>query len=424
MEKLLKILFNGSRIILGIVFIFSGFVKGIDLTGYTYKINEYFGAAGLPEMPQIALIISFLMSGAEFLIGIALVTGIFINLTAWTTVFFMGYFTLLTFILAVFNPVSDCGCFGDAIKLTNWETFLKNLVFSVLVVFIFTRRKKFVFHSPLLMEWSVLITTIIIYSVISVYSYRHLPVIDFLPYSIGSNISEKMKTPADAPKDEYETIFLYKNIKTGKVKEFNMNNYPWQDTVNWKWVKTESKLTKKGYVPPIHDFSISTPQGNSITDIILSDTLYTFLFVSPDLNKADPKGFEAAKNIFSYCLSENNCRFYAVTSSTAQDIEKIRTKHSIPFDFYSADQTALKTMIRSNPGLILLKHGNIIGKWHYNDMQEALSNSTGNFLADNVTKLRKAKENALSLSVMLGTGLILSLFWAFSLYFEKGKRKR
>jgi uncharacterized membrane protein YphA (DoxX/SURF4 family) len=421
MEKFLKIAFNASRILLGLVFIFSGFVKGIDLLGSAYKFNEFFTVAGLPEFPNTALVMSYLLSTAEFLIGVALVTGVFINLTAWTAVFFMGFFFVLTFILAVFNPVSDCGCFGDAVKLSNWATFFKNVIFSLLVGFIFMRRKKFVFHAPLWMEWATVIITVIVFSSVSVYSYRHLPIIDFMPYSVGSSIPDKMKTPVDAPKDKYETTFKYRNIKSGDVKEFSETSYPWRDSINWTFVSSQTKLIKKGYTPPIHDFSITTVSGQDITDIILSDNSYSFLFVSSNLNLADPKGLIESKRIADFCSETGMCKFYAITSSISDDIRKVIGKYDIKYDFYAADQTTLKTIIRSNPGLILLKEGTVIGKWHYNDINKIILTRGDNFISQNLTHMNHKYELALTFSILLGLGLILAIIWALSIYLKNNQ---
>jgi uncharacterized membrane protein YphA (DoxX/SURF4 family) len=414
MEKTLKILFNIFRVLLGLVLIFSGFSKGVDPLGTAYKFNEYFASVGLPEMDNMSLIFSFLMNSAEFLIGVALVTGIFFNLTAWTALLFYGFFTVLTFLLAVFNPVTDCGCFGDALKISNWATFYKNVVFIVLISFVFIRRKKFIFYSHLWVEWATLIITILVIFSISVYSYRHLPIVDFIPYSTGSNISEKMKIPAGAPIDEYETILTYKNLKSGKTEDFTMNNYPWQDSLNWKWAGTKSVLKKKGYTPPIHDFSISTPEGNNITEPILSDTSYTFLFIAYNINKADPTGLSEAERIKAYCEMTNNCKFYAVTASASNDVMKIKNLYGISYNFNSGDETALKTAIRSNPGLILLKNGTVLGKWHYNDMKE-IAFRNGNFFSECITKLRKSGEWTLSIAIIFGLWFVLSLIWAVSL---------
>jgi uncharacterized membrane protein YphA (DoxX/SURF4 family) len=419
MERTFKILFNVFRVALGLVFIFSGFSKGVDPLGTAYRFNEYFASVGLSSMDNMSLFFSFLLNGAEFLIGVALITGIFFNLTAWTALLLYIFFTVLTFLLAVFNPVTDCGCFGDALKLSNWATFYKNIVFMVLISFVFIRRKKFVFRAHRWAEWSTATIAVLIIFSISIYSIRHLPIIDFIPYNAGSNISEKMKVPAGVQMDEYETLLAYKNLKNGEVKNFTLNNYPWQDSVNWKWYGTKSVLKKKGYSPPIHDFSITTPEGNNITELILSDTSYTFLFIAYNINKANPIGFSEAERIKAYCESVHNYKFYAVTASSSTEVTKIKKQFGISFNFNSGDETALKTAIRSNPGLMLLKNGTVLGKWHFNDMKE-IPLGQENLISERTSKLRKSEEWALSLAIMFGLGFILSMIWAVSLY-HKGK---
>jgi uncharacterized membrane protein YphA (DoxX/SURF4 family) len=418
MNRILKITFNILRISLGLYFIFSGFVKGVDPLGSAYKFNDYFTAFGASQMPQLALVMSFLLSAAEFLIGFALVCGVFMNLTAWSALIFMLFFTSITLVLAITNLVSDCGCFGDAVKLTNWQTFYKNLLTLPLVLIIFFRRKNFKFKSSLPLEWALTLIAVVTFFGISIYSYRHLPIIDFIPYSIGTNIPEKMAIPAGAPQDEYETKLLYKNTGTGEIKEFTMNDYPWQDTVNWKWADTKSVLVKKGYTPPIHDFSISSPDGNNITNTLLSDTSYSFIFIAYNINKANKNAIKEAEKLASYCLSAGKCKFYAVTASSVTDINKAKAQIGFSYDFNSADETALKTIVRANPGLLLIKNGTIVGKWHYNDMRKIDFNNS-NFLSENIIKLRKSEEKYHSYTIILGLGLVCSLLWAFSLYFKK-----
>jgi uncharacterized membrane protein YphA (DoxX/SURF4 family) len=417
MDRSLKILFNIIRITLGLYLISSGFVKGIDPLGSAYKFNDYFTAFGWTQIPTLSLVMSFMLSGAEFLIGFALVTGVFINLTAWSALIFMLFFTVLTLILAITNLVNDCGCFGDAVKLTNWQTFYKNLFTLPFVFFIFFRRKRFNFKSSLWLELGLTILGIAAFFYISFFSYRHLPVIDFMPYSVGTNIPEKMSIPAGAPLDEYETKLLYKNNKTGEIKEFTMDNFPWQDTINWKWADTKSVLVKKGYTPPIHDFLISSPDGNNITNTIISDTSYSYLFISYNLNKANVKALTEAEKLSIYCSSTGKCKFYAITASSANIIASIKAKAGFNYVFNSADETMLKTVVRANPGLVLLKNGAIIGKWHFGDMKN-LSYTNTNIESENIIQLRKQKEKYHAFSILLGVGFICSLVWAFSLYYK------
>ena len=418
MNRTLKILFNILRISLGLYFIFSGFVKGIDPLGSAYKFNDYFTAMGVAsELPQLTLIMSFLLSGAEFLIGFALVSGVFMNLTTWSALIFMLFFTTVTLLLAITNLVSDCGCFGDAIKLTNWQTFYKNLFTLPFVLFIFFRRKHFSFKSPIHVEWSLTVIAIITFFCISIYSYRHLPIIDFMPYSLGANIHDNMIIPEGAPKEVTEIKLLYKNNKSGKVTAFTMNDYPWQDSVNWKWTETKTVVIKEGYIPPIHDFVISDSNGTEITNSILADTSYSFLFIVYDVIKANPKALIEAEKLSGLCMVSGKCKFYAITKSTSTDINKIRAKTGINYPFCSADGTALKTIVRANPGLLLIKNGTIVGKWHYNDFKN-IDFKVKNFESGNIIQLRKLKEKYHSLVILFGLGFVCSLIWAISLYIK------
>ncbi len=364
MKKSLKYLFILVRLLAGAIFIFSGFVKGIDPWGTAYKFSDYFTAMHLSRMEELSLILSFLLSGAEFLIGIALVMGIFPRFTSIMALIFMIFFTIVTFLLAVFNPISDCGCFGDAIKLTNWETFYKNIVLLGIIVFIFIYSKKIESKFYKGYELAVTLLGALVYFYFSIYSYNHLPIIDFMPFREGSNIIEKSSIPSDAPKDEYATQLLYKNKKTGEIKAFSLDNYPWQDTINWQWHETKSILVKKGYVPEIHDFAFYTLEGNNVTDSILSDA-FVFLFISTKLNKVDPQILLRFDTLNQYVRQFDNARFYAVTASPTHTIHRILNQYHLTYNFLTADETLLKTMIRSNPGIMLLHNGTVLKKWHY-----------------------------------------------------------
>lgn len=408
-SKLIKLLFHISRIIIGVTFIFSGFVKGVDPLGSAYKFSDYFLAAHLPQWPELALIFSFLFSGAEFLIGIAMLTGIYMNFTSWVALFFMTFFTILTFILAIFNPVSDCGCFGDAIKLTNWQTFYKNVFFLILVIFIFIFRKKIRLNFNKLFEPVVVAISIISFYGVSFYSYNHLPIIDFRPYSRGSNIIEKMTIPPGAPSDEYQTQLIYKNKKTGELKTFSMENYPWQDTLTWQWVETRSVLIKKGYTPPIHDFSISSPDGINITDSILLSNKFVYLAIAYNLKKADKEALKKLDTLAMYCANTTDIAFYAVTASTSNDINTITSELHLMYTFNNADETMLKTVIRSNPGMLLLYKGTIIGKWHFNDLNDKVHDIY--VLKQPIYELKRKTEKYISIAFFGVLAFLISLSW-------------
>lgn len=366
----MKFLLNICRILIGLVFIFSGFVKGIDPLGSDYKFTDYFNAFGMSWMNFSALFFSFLLSMAEFIIGICLFLNIKTKLASWGALLFMAVFTPLTLILAIKNPVTDCGCFGDALVLTNWETFFKNIILLVMVLLVFVNRKRFksIFN---VLEQSVILTGSIIFMFcIEMYSYRHLPILDFRPYAVGANITEGMTTPEGAPHDEYSTTLKYKNKNTGEIKEFDESNFPWQDTLNWEFHSSSQKLLKEGYKAPIHDFVIEHPEYGDITEEVLNDDDYTFLVVSYKLSKASAEAQDKLNKLAAYA-SENGYHFYGLTASNADEITDFVHKYNVNYSFCATDEIQLKTVIRSNPGLVLLKKGTIIDKWGHRDIPDA-----------------------------------------------------
>ena len=207
----MKILLHISRIILGIAFTFSGFVKGIDPWGSAYKFIDYFNAMGLGFMEPAAFPLGVLLALAEFLIGVALLFALFPRLASWGALLFMAFFTPLTLWIALTNPVSDCGCFGDAIVLSNWATFYKNILFILLALFVFIHRNKIKCLFSQKIAGTAGMAAFLLYCAVVVWSIRHEPLFDFRPYHVGVNIPEDMSVPADAPKDVYENTFYYKN---------------------------------------------------------------------------------------------------------------------------------------------------------------------------------------------------------------------
>ena len=401
----LKPLIIFFRIVIGAVFIFSGFVKGIDLAGSAIKFEDYFVAFGIDFLIPVSLPLAIFLVSTEFIIGISLLFGFRTYWGAWGVLIFMSAFTPLTLILALFNPISDCGCFGDAIVLTNWQTFWKNLVLMIMVLVIFYHRKKYKPVYPAITDWSILVIIFVLFTGFSLYNYRHLPMIDFRPYNTGTNIPEKMYIPANAPVDEYETILTYE--KNEIRKEFDLENYPWQDST-WSFVEQKSILIKEGYKPPIHDFTIFTPDGTGITDLILSDEGYSFILVSADLAKADKEALQKLDTLFLYC-NQTGIKFYSLSSSIYSEIEQIKTLQQLSLDFYITDETTLKTIIRSNPGLLLLKEGVILAKWHYNDLPE-IEELRQPVLSMVITKARKKHERTSAIISILVLFLGISVF--------------
>ncbi len=362
----MKTFWHIARIVLGLTFMFSGFVKGIDPLGSAYKFTDYFHAWGMEALIPFALPLGVLLSSAEFLIGIVLTTNVMTSLFATVSLLFMLFFTGLTLIIAISNPVTDCGCFGDALKLTNWQTFFKNIILLALAVYIFLYRKKFKPAGFSLVRIVFSGITFFAFAYLAGYSYNHLPIIDFLPYKAGTNINKAMRIPDGAPRDIYENTFIYRNRKTGEEKKFTEENYPWQDTLNWQFVSMDSKLVKKGYEPPIHNFIMETVQGEDVKDFFLHNPGYTFILVIYDQQTVQVPELENIRSLAEYAAS-NQMNLIGLTSASPEQTEQFKSGNKLDFDFFYGDETTLKTMIRSNPGLILIKNGIILDKWHYHD---------------------------------------------------------
>ncbi|WP_278366527.1 BT_3928 family protein [Butyricimonas virosa] len=365
----MRLVKNLCRIIVGIVFIYSGFVKGIDPLGSDYKFTDYFNAFGMGWMNATTLFFSFALSLVEFLIGIALLFNLWVSRMAWGSLLFMAFFTPLTLVLALTNPVSDCGCFGDAMILTNWQTFWKNIILLLLAIMIFMYRKEYKSSLPLVGQFSFLALAGAGMLCLSVYCYRHLPVLDFRPYAVGKNITEGMRLPEGAEPDQYEVTLKYKNKQTGEVQSFTEENYPWQDTLNWEYESSSERLVKKGYITPIHDLVIEHPTLGNITEEILEDDNHTILAVAYNLTQSDMQ-YQPAINRLAEYAQEKGIRFYGLTSSSERDIETYKKRYHVPYEFCTADEIQLKTMIRSNPGVIILREGTILDKWAGKDVPD------------------------------------------------------
>ncbi len=355
-------------ILLGLTFVFSGFVKGIDPWGSAYKFTDYFNAFHMPWFTGLAFTLGVLLAAAEFAMGASLIFNFFIRVTSWAVLMFMVFFTGLTFVLALTNPVTDCGCFGDALILTNWQTFYKNIVLLALAIFVFVQRRNFEGKTKTILPVSLTTLALVIYFALVYYSYNHLPVIDFSPYKVGVNIPDAMKIPEGSAKDVYQNILIYKNKKTGEEKEFTEANYPWKDTLNWTFVKMEDPvLVQKGYTPPIHDFRIESPEGDDIKDFFLYDEKYTFMVVAYNLQKANREGMKKIAALATEAKSKGY-NFFLLTATSPDSFESFKSETGANFDFFNTDEITLKTIIRSNPGLLILKKGTILKKYHFNDI--------------------------------------------------------
>jgi len=403
MKKSLNTLILISRIFVGVVFIYSGFVKGVDPLGTTYKINDYFTAFSVDWASSLSFLLSVLQSLIEVIVGISLLLNLKIKLGSWGALILMVIFTPLTFVLALTNPVHDCGCFGDALILTNWQTFWKNFLILIPVILVFIYRKKISSKLSCWEQWIGVGTFLLILGIIINYSYKHLPVIDFRPYKIGTHIPDKMVIPEGAPADEWESVFIYS--KKGREKEFGLKNLP---DSTWKFVDSKHILIKKGYVPPIHDFVVTSPEGDDITDYLLANDNYTFLLISYNLDNYNYDNQKKITALVDFCY-EKGYNFYGITSSPDETVTDYFNNIHTSFDFYNADEITLKTIVRSNPGLVLIKSGTIIDKWHHNDIPEVEQLEAG-FISKSLMKYKKSADNYYILLLITCSGLMITLY--------------
>ena len=367
MNKIKSILVNLSRTLLALTFIFSGFVKAIDPLGSQYKIAEYLEAvqlsAYIPDWAQ--LILSVGLSAIEFTLGVMLLLAIRRRLASKLSLIMMVVMTLVTLWLTVSNPIQDCGCFGDAIHLTNTQTFIKNIILLTAAIILACwplYQIRFVSKTN---QWIAFYFTIVFIVTASTLSLYHLPIFDFRPYYIGQNIKKGMEIPKGAKLTTYKTTFICE--KNGVTKEFTENDYPYNDST-WVFKDTHQEILEKGYEPPIHDFSITDEKtGEDLTDSILTKDGYTFLLIAPVLERADDSNFGEIDAIYEYA-KENGYGFYGLTASTDKAVKHWRDITGAEYPFYTMDGTTLKTIIRSNPGLVLLYKGTIINKWSHNDL--------------------------------------------------------
>jgi hypothetical protein len=355
------------RFVLAVVFIFSGFVKAIDPLGTQYKIQDYLDAFGwtgiFPEF--VPFIASALLGMLEFCLGVYLFFGIRRIIAPRAVVAVMAVMTPLTFWLAWDHPVSDCGCFGDALVLTNWETFGKNVVLLAMSLVVLKWRRRLFPLATTRFDWLIALYGFLYILCMTVYCYRHLPVFDFRPYYVGADIRQGMSIPEGEEPTEFETRFVLQ--KDGVEKEFTLENYP---DSTWTFVDSKTVVKKQGYEPPIHDFSmIRYDDGEDITEQVLADEGYTFLLVAHQLGQANQSRMDLINELYDYCL-EYGYAFYCLTSSSDEDILKWQEDTGAEYPFCLMDNITLKTMVRFNPGLMLLKKGTVVGKWSIIDIPD------------------------------------------------------
>ena len=359
MKQIKTIIAAICRTLLGVVFIFSGVVKAIDPLGTVYKIEDYLKAFGgfFSDLLPLAEIAAWALIITELLLGVCMVMNVRTKWTSWIALAFYCVMTPLTLYIALTNPVSDCGCFGDAVVLTNWQTFWKNAVLIVLAIALVALRK----HVRQLwsgwMELVIVATSLAAVLSFMAWTIQHLPVIDFRPYKIGNHLPTLMEYPEDAEADVYEFSFVYE--KDGVEERFTLENYPKGDST-WTFVRQESKLIQKGYEPPIHDFEVLNADYEDITWDILESEEPTILVVMYDLKKADKKQMAKLE-----ALLGDGDKGYILTGSGTDEIISFSLEHPTLSDcICTCDPVTLKTIVRANPGVIVVQNGVVIDKYN------------------------------------------------------------
>ena len=350
-----------SQVVFGLSFIFSGLVKCIDPIGTSIKLHDYFAVLGLTWLNDWTMFLSWALCLLEFVIGLNIFFARNLRVFSVLAALFMIVFTPLTLYLAIANPVSDCGCFGDAIVMTNWQTFWKNIVLDVFLVIICLYRQKCYQLSrtdflPIIFYWEVAIAV-----ALCTIGSNLLPVIDFRPYRPGVNILEAMTIGNGAAETQYLCVYE----KDGETREFPLEDLPAEDS-GWTFVETREVTVGSGAEvkteePLIKDFFLFDEYGGDLTEDILTDTAYTFLLVSPSLDAADETYVDRIENIYEYSI-DHDYRFYCVTLNDTAQVARWQYRTGAEYDYLYSDATILETMIRSNPGIILLKEGTILWK--------------------------------------------------------------
>ncbi len=362
---MIKIIVHLFRYFVGALFIFSGLIKLNDPVGFSFKLEEYFGPTvfDLDFLIPIVLPMAIFIVIFEVILGIFLIIGYKKEFTIWSLLLMIIFFTFLTWYSAYFNKVTDCGCFGDAIKLTPWESFTKDIVLLIMIAFLFVKKD---LVNPIInsnVQKIIIGTSLLVCFYITYFVLNHLPILDFRAYKIGDNIIENMRVPEDAPKDIYEYEWLFS--EGDEIKKYITNGkYP---NAKGDFLTVETKLIQKGYELSIYDFSIEV-NGNNLTDEILSEEKL-LIYISYNLEKFSSKAIENMK--FSAEKAKNNgFKIIGLTASSVEDRNIFIKTNNLSFEFYTCDETALKTVVRSNPGAIVLKAGNVVDKKHYKDFSD------------------------------------------------------
>lgn len=360
---LASLLFNGlynksgltlCRELVGALFVFSSFTKGVDPLGTKYKMLDYFIAYDIQWLNDLALPLAIIMIMAEFIVGICLMLNLLPRLATLGATLLMIFFTITTYFDAKYNLVPDCGCFGTAIKMSNWQTFFKNLIIiSILIPLIFNNKT---FVNKRVTKLGQTLFTFIFMALFvgfEIYNVRHLPVIDFMEWKVGKDMK-----PVD--NDEPVEIYLtFKNTETGEEQEYLSPNYPWNDSIwmsQWEFISQRQEGGSQSF-----GFSILNEDGDDFTDVLF-DSEKLFVFVAPYLDELTEKDIKECQRIYDFA-NENGFNYLWITSVNPDYVHELQDKYYMFDEVYYGDELELKTMVRSNPGLMLMDNGVILDKW-------------------------------------------------------------
>lgn len=362
-----------SRVFTGLVFVFSGLIKANDPTGFGYKLQEYFQVFGLTVFNDYAVEMAVLICALEILLGALLLLGLWGRSVAWGLLLLILFFTFLTFYSAFFEVVTSCGCFGDAIPLTPWQSFIKDLVLLVFIVIIFIFRKQIrpVFTDP----YTATMTTVALALVsvgIGVYTVNFLPIIDFLPYKKGNHLPSLMKMPEGKEGDVYELIYTLQRQGSGEQREVSDRVYLeeeiWKDE-SWEIVgEPKSKLIRKGYTIPIPDLQISDVDGEDVTADVIENPSSNFVVVAWDLRHVNRTALAKINSFIKVAAQEYHIRPVLLTTATPSEAQQLSEDMGLVMEVLHADAVPLKSMVRSNPGVLYLRDGMVLEKWHHHTL--------------------------------------------------------
>ncbi len=361
----MKYLVQISRVFVGVLFIISGFIKLNDPLGFSYKLQEYFGedVLNLEFLIPYALLFSVFVVVFEVILGVFLLIGYKPKFTVYSLLAMIVFFTFLTFYSAYFDKVKDCGCFGDALKLTPWESFTKDVILLVFILILVYGLKHI---KPIFSKLPTTVIALLSFIVSLWFAYHvlmHLPSIDFRAYAIGKNIQKQMIIPDDAAKPVLEYTWTF-NVN-GEEQEFVTNgSYP---TVDGDYVGVETKTLDEGYIPPIQDFTIESDDEDLTTYFLEQEKLVIIAMYNITSSEAD--GVSKLK-AFSDDAKKKGYTVIGLTSSGNEAKQKVKQDYNLDFDFYLCDEKVIKTIVRANPGVVLLEKGTVVNKAHWNDIED------------------------------------------------------